>query len=126
MSIIANPTAPLSLVSTRPRFTYDVPEAARLFSTDPKEITFEPLTLGQEKQALQASSTAGALGYELAKHALVAADGKPITWENAGKDKFLEELSPPCRQLVLHAYDDIHNPSMTVKEAFLKGRRTAV
>lgn len=127
-NVVTNAPDPIaaSMASTRPRFTYSIPDEARLFASDPREITLEPLTMAQEQMALKAASAGGHVGFELAKHAVVAVDGRPLTWEGGAKDKFLETVSPPVRQLVLLAYDQIHNPNEGVKRAFREGRRTQV
>ncbi len=40
---------------SRPRFSLVIPESFRLFETDPKKVTFVPLTMGQEADAFKAA-----------------------------------------------------------------------
>lgn len=108
----------------RPKFKYTIPAESRLSDADPRTIALQPITLGEEAQALKSGSNT--LAYELLKYALVEVDDKPITWENSAKEKFLEQVSPGVRQLLLIAYDQIHNPSDAVKRDFFASRAVAV
>lgn len=118
--------AAAKLAAGRPRITYTVPDSERDIGRDPKTITLVEIRMSEEQQALDAARAGGDINYELLKPALFAADGKPISWEADGKDRFLESVSYKCRQFLIVAYRDIHNPSAEAKAAFLLSKTIKV
>ena len=66
------------------------------------------------------------LAAELAKAALVEADGKPLAGSDGSVDSFFQKADPRLRQLILAAYTELHAADAEDAEAFLKSRKTRV
>lgn len=130
MGEIQNATDPgqavTALDAARPRFTFKVPETARM-ANDPHEITVRAITVGQESMANQAAEAPGvSVVYELLKHSIYAADGKPVLWDADSKDRFIESCSPKVRQLLMEAYKKVCMPSGKERDDFLSSMTVAV
>lgn len=111
----------------RPRYRFTFPDKVRTWTSDPKVIVMREITLAEEQQAAIA---AGELGYKFAieatKHSIVSADGKSVTWEDGGKELFLEACSPQVRELILKAYRRIHQPQAEAEADFFGGMTVVV
>ena len=131
---MADPTTPGSPLSAAnaaiariPKHTFTIPETSRGLDTDPKTITLRELTYGEEQQAQQAAKAHDTTVLnESAMRSIVAADGKPITWENDGKQRFYEGLSNKARELVMQAFVDIGLPKPEERAAFLASKKTTL
>ena len=66
------------------------------------------------------------LATELAKTALVEADGKKLSLADGTVDTFWKELDPRLRQLVLTAYTELHAAKEEDTDSFLKSRKVRV
>lgn len=109
---------------SRPRFTFKVPESARLSQDDPTSVTLVPVTIEEEQMALRASeANKTPLGHELAKMSLVAANGKVLDWANGERDALFGKCSPQVRQLVLTAWSNVNVPKPEVEQDFLASRQ---
>lgn len=87
-----------------PRYTFTIPESARR-TGDPKTVTIRELKYSEEKAAMLAKEHGGnTYEYEGAMRGLEALDGRPITWENDGKQNAFESLSPKVRDLLAGAF----------------------
>jgi hypothetical protein len=125
------PTSPHAAASAAiarlPKFTFTIPEEERGLDTDPKTITIRELTYGEEQQAQQAASAHGTTVLnESAMRSVVAADDKPVTWENDGKERFYQTLSNKARELLMQAFVDIALPKPEGRRAFLASRKTTL
>jgi hypothetical protein len=125
------PTSPhaaaSAAISRKPKFTYIIPEEERGLDTDPKTITIRELTYGEEQQAQQAASAHGTTVLnESAMRCIVAADDKPIGWDNDEKARFYESLSNKARELLMQAFVDIGLPKPEGRKAFLASRKTTL
>ena len=127
---MADPTAsPLSAANAAiariPTHTFTLPETERGLSTDPATITIRELTYGEEQQAQQAAKVHDTTVLnESTMRSVVAADGKPITWENDGKQRFFEGLSNKARELLMQGFVEIALPKPEGRAAFLASRDT--
>lgn len=112
----SNPAAAAAQLDTsRPRFTFRVPEETRSLPGDPSTVTLQMVTAGEEAKIMESGGkTIVALRYSL-----VEADGKPISWDNGGRERFVEALSPKVRALLGLAYGKIHMPSDKSVDDFL-------
>lgn len=110
-------------VSSRPRFTFKVPESARLFPEDPTSVTLVPVTIEEEQMALKTSeANKTPLGHELAKMSVVAANGKALDWAGGERDSFFGKCSPPVRQLLMTAWSNVNVPKKEIEDDFLASR----
>ena len=107
-----NPLAEVSKVSNRTRYTFTLPDKLRERETDPKVVVLQEMSLTDEQRATARAKDgpASAISYELLKASVVEADGRPVTWNNAEKERFVEGLSSKARAALLHAYAKIHVP----------------
>jgi hypothetical protein len=118
---------PVSASVARPRFKYKIPEAARSWPSDPVEIVMRQITLGEEQAAAQVAGEQGyKFAWEATKHAIVSADGRPITWDDGGKERFIEGCSPKVRELLLKVYRRIHQPTPEVDADFFGSEAVVV
>ena len=116
----ANPVAAAAALSVGPRFTFTVPESARLLPTDPATITLKSITVAEEMRALKSAEVAGNIAaYELIKASIIEVDGKPLTWDGGAKDIFVEGLSPKVRQLIIKGHTKLHGTSDKEDDDFL-------
>jgi hypothetical protein len=115
-----------ALLAQIPRHTFTIPESERTLPTDPSTITLRELTYGEELQAKRVALANGDVNSidESAKRSIEAADGKPITWENDGKERFYANLSQKVRELVQQGYVEIALPKDKSRVAFLASRKT--
>lgn len=124
MSTVENPSSPIAaaqaLAAGRPKYRYTIPESARAFPTDPKQVVFKMVTSIEEEQALATAGGVFGLKFynELTKHSIVAADGRPVTWENDGKEAFFEACSPKVRDLLMKTYKKLNMASDKEEEDF--------
>lgn len=92
---------------SRPYVTFTVPEGARQFETDPKEVVFRPLTVRNEIEANKAARLTdapdAALPYELMRQGADAVDGKKVDW-STDDPQWVERTSPKCRELLLRGW----------------------
>ena len=88
------------------------------------EIGIVELTLNEE---MTASKRAGvdmvAMAAELAKEALREVDGRTLSTPDLSADAFWRDCKPKLRQLILTAYNVVHNPGAANTAAFLSSRR---
>ena len=101
-----------------------VSKGVREFATDPTTITLRQLTYSEELQALQAAETRKtSYQYEGAMRAVVAADGREITWTNNEKETFFAGLSQAVRELVLRGFSKIALPTVKATADFLASEK---
>ena len=132
---MADPTTPSTnlkaaadaAVARIPKHTFIIPESEKGLATDPGTITMRELTYGEEQQAQQAAKVHDTTVLnESAMRAIVAADGKPIGWDNDEKQRFFEGLSNKVRELVMQAFVEIALPKPEGRKAFLASRKTTL
>jgi len=106
---------------TRPRHTFKVPEKSRQFPTDPKSITFVPIRVQDEQDAMKVAEAKGspaAFQPELVRRSVVAVDGRAIDW-GAGDDAWFDNCSAKVRELVYKAYRKVNENEAEETAAFL-------
>ena len=115
-----------ALLAQIPRHTFTIPESEKGLATDPSSITLRELTYGEEMQAKRAAMNRGDANSidESAKRSIVAADGKLVTWEDEGIERFYGGLSQKVRELVQQGYVSISLPTDAGRAAFLASRKT--
>lgn len=129
MSDQASPLDPAQAAASRPkrqrpRFTYDIPKDVRTFEADPSTITLTPVTVEEEKMAIQAARANNTqVDHELLKLSLVEADGRPLDWAGGVRDDVFEGASPKVRQLMIEAWQDVNTPTREQTKSFLASRR---
>jgi hypothetical protein len=141
MADVPNLQAAASALTSRlPKHTFTIPadkfvdgkdgakilvyKGPRELDSDPKEVTMRQLTFEEEQAALTASRVKNVdFSYEGAMRAVVAADGKPITWENDGKEAFFRGLSAQVRDLVVQGFQSISIPKRAAAEDFLASEK---
>jgi hypothetical protein len=96
--------------ASAPRYTWQVPKAARLFETDPESITLTPLTFEQDTHGNKLVASSGNI-YDKIKLCVTAIDGKPVDWAGGATDKIVDSMSPPVRELLARAFTKLHLPS---------------
>lgn len=116
-----------SLYAALPRTTFTIPEKLREWPGDPTTITMRQTTVAEELMAVT-SAGGNPIKYaqEVAKHSLIEADGKKLTWENEEKTRFFEACSPKVRGLIGKAYDKLHIAPDDDVTAFLESAKTQV
>ena len=141
MADVPNLNAAASALTARlPRHTFTIPadkfdtgkdgkkiliyKGPRELDTDPNDVTVRQLTFEEEQAALAASRIKNVdFSYEGAMRSVVAADGKPITWENDGKEQFFRGISSQVRDLVVQAFQNISIPKRALAEDFLASEK---
>jgi len=125
-----------ALTARLPRHTFQIPgpkyatdkdgkktlidKGVRELETDPTSVTMRQLTFEEEQAALAASRLKNVdFSYEGAMRAVVAADGKSITWENDQKEQFFRGLSAQVRDLVVQGFQNISIPRNSQAADFL-------
>lgn len=111
---------------TRAVNLFDVPSALAE-QCGVKEIGM--VTLAPDEEVLcykRAKGDNGRLAMELAKTALVEADGKVLAQADGTVDTFWNSLDPRLRQLVLTAYTELHAAPEEDQQSFLKSRKLRV
>lgn len=113
----------------RPRRTFKIPKAARVFGGDPATVTFAPVTAGLEIAANRAAVTRGggtdaSLTLELCRRSVVAVDGKEVDWSDSGKDgsvssDWIDATSPQVRQLLSRAFMQTNRADAATEADFL-------
>ena len=94
-----------------PAFTFAIPVEDRQLPTDPQTFTIGLMLLGTQMDAEKAALAKGTdANWEAIERVLLAVDGKPIGWENAARETFLEALSPRARGRLNQAFMRVHNP----------------
>jgi hypothetical protein len=95
-------------------------KSPRELDTDPTTVTIRQLTVEEEMATMAASRVKNVdFSYEATMRAVVAADGKPITWENDQKESFYRGLSSMVRDLVIQSFQKISLPSKALSDDFL-------
>lgn len=126
-----------ALTARLPRHTFTLPEekrdpktgellqeGVRELDTDPKTVTLRQLTFEEEQQALRSARERNVdFSYDGAMRSVVAADGKPVTWDNDGKEQFFRSLSAKARDLVVTAFQHISLPKREAVTAFLASEK---
>lgn len=109
------------------RYSFTVPARSRSWPSDPEKVVMQPITVAEQTRAAEIAGGIGLrFAYESMKASIVEANGTPVTWEDGGKEKFLEGCSPAVRELLLAAYHKIHNPPDRDSEDFLASMTTEV
>lgn len=115
---------------TRPRFTFEVPPKARLYETDPFQLTLTPLRVSDDLEATAIAAVSGynaaTLQLEQLRRSVVAVDGKPVDWSQPGGAEWIERTSPAVRELAIKAYNKIHTPAKDDADAFLASMKVAI
>lgn len=116
----------LKAVSTAPSRNvnlFEIPETLAE-ETGVTEIGIVTLNSDEELACFKRSKGDNAkLATELAKQALVEANGKPLTGADGSVDSFWKTLDPRLRQLVLTAYTELHGATEEDTQSFLKSRK---
>lgn len=95
--------------------------------TGVREVGLTTLNADEELMAAKRGHKDSAkIATELAKAALVEADGNKLASADGSVDSFWKNLDPRLRQLVLTAYADLHGADEEDAESFLKSRKTRV
>ena len=111
---------------TRARYTYDFPKTITRVSGI-KKITVVELTAQEELMATKrCNNDPIRLAYEMGLQCLVAIDGKEVSLVDGTADKAWETMHPQARQLVMRAYNELHNVQQNDVTDFLKSRSTEV
>lgn len=123
-----NPSTEVAaLTANRPKFEFTIPESCRVLPSDPKTVVLQLITVAEEGLANKAATAQGGqFAYEALKHSIYSADGRPITWESAGKDHFLEGCSSKSRNLLLRAFERIHVPQPQESEDFFASQKISL
>jgi hypothetical protein len=119
------------MATARPVHVFTVPPKLAE-STGVKTLGLKTLTSDDELTCFK-RARAGAPGersaniaMELAKEALVEADGQKLSTADATVDTFWKELDPRLRQLVLAAYTKIHGAEDGDVDSFLESQTLRV
>lgn len=105
---------------------FDVPESIAEESGI-KSVGMVTLTSDEELTCFKRAKGDNAkLATELAKTALVEADGKPLSQGDGTVDTFWKNCQPKLRQLILTAYGELHAAPEEDTQAFLKSRKLRV
>lgn len=128
------PTSPTPITSlgqlvasgaVRPVYTYTVPES--LGDVGARSVGLVELNAGEELMAAKrAMNNPIQLAYELAKEALRAIDGRPLSLGDGSTDVAWGAMCPKLRNLVMAAYNDLHSPEAAEVKGFLKSRQAHV
>ena len=114
--------APTSPKSTEPRLTYTIPDSARALPKDPKKLTYVLLSIEMEIDADKAAAVAGGgernVRRELVKRAVVAVDGKPVSWEGTDPEWY-DGASPKVRELAWYGFVKTNRTTNAEDAAFL-------
>jgi hypothetical protein len=117
----ALPVAPTKK-SSDPRTTYTIPDSARARPKDPKTLTYVLLTIDMEIDADKASAAAGGgeknVRRELIKRAVVAVDGRAVSWEGSDPEWF-DDASPKVRELAWYGFVKVNRTTNDEDKAFL-------
>lgn len=107
--------------ASRPVYTFDVPEKLAAES-ETSSIAVVQLTAGEEMAASKrAQMEPIRLAYELAKEALRAVNGKPVSTADGTADAWWENpRNTKIRTLVVSAYNLVNAPSQDETAGFLK------
>lgn len=105
-----------------PTYTFTIPETARSLETDPHTVTIRAFTVGQELDALKASSVGGRFEYELLQRIVTEVDGRP---HDQGID-FIDRCSSAVRVLLVSALNKISMPSNKDSADFLGSMKVQV
>jgi hypothetical protein len=115
-----------TLAAQHPSYVFIIPATVRAWISDPTTVSLREITLAEEMSASQMASGGFGFAYECLKHAVVSADGQPITWDEAGKERFLEGCSPRVRNLLVKAFSKLHEPAKKEEEDFFAEMRVVV
>lgn len=106
-----------------PTFTFKVPPKARQYPTDPESVTLRAFTVGQELDALKASSATGnRFDYELVERSCIAVNGKP---HDQG-ESLIERCSPKVRALLVRGLNKMSLPEDDDIKGFLDSVEVAM
>jgi hypothetical protein len=104
------------------RFTIPKPLANGVAS-----IGLVALTAREEMQAAKrGGSDAMRIVYEQVLQSLVEVNEEEVGLANGSADSAFEKMAPQVRQLVLTAYQKLHNPSEDATRAFLESQQVKV
>lgn len=125
MAIEAVASQAQAALARLPLHEFTIPESARELETDPHVIVMRQLTFGEEQQALSISEKQKSnFAYDGAMRAVVSADGKPITWDDNGKETFFCGLSNKVRDLVIRGFTQIALPTKEEVDGFFASMKT--
>jgi hypothetical protein len=127
MSTIKNPADPAAAVATMPAptrmgYVFPVPAEVRLFDSDPKEFTLEPLSVEKELLGSRLAAEKNNPYLQMAV-ALVEVDGQPMDWTRRQGELAIASWSPKVRDLFADAYKSLHAATATETRDFLSKRR---
>jgi hypothetical protein len=115
------------LVDRLPVHTFTIPESSRELPADPSTISLRQLTLGEEQQAMKAAEHRGVpFAYEGAMRALVAADGKELSWRDDQKPRFFGDVSDKVRELIIRGFNKVCMPTVKESADFLASEKISV
>lgn len=113
--------------ANRPHHTFKIPASLKE-QTGVASVTLVELTGSEELVATQRAGGQGGakMAYELAKEALRAVNGKPVTTADGTVDAAWEAMHPAIRSLVTQAYVKLHAVEKDTIDAFLKSHEVQV
>lgn len=108
---------------TRPFLDFDIPESERMYETDPKMVTFRPLSAMQDQDAYNVAAVSNynvaILSAERIRRSVVALDGQPV--DQAGG--WFERCSPKTREVLQSLCSDVNDASAEGKAKAKASRR---
>lgn len=105
------------------KYEYTVPLHCRRAEKDPHILLIRELSADQEEDARRSAARAKAgNAIELAKASLYAVDEHVVNHGEFEADAYWSRFSSKVRQLVIYAYDDVHNVAPEVADGFLASR----
>lgn len=112
-------------IARLPLHEFTIPDTARELDTDPITIEMRQLTFGEEQQALAtAEKQKTSFAYEGAMRSIVSANGRPVTWDDNGKETFFCGLSNKVRDLVIRGFTHIALPQKEEVDGFFASMKT--
>lgn len=108
---------------TRMGFVFLVPADMRLFESDPKEFTLEPLSVEKELQGAKLAAEKNNPYLQMAL-ALIEVNGQSMDWTRRQGELAIASWSPKVRDLFADAYKSLHAATIQESRDFLSNRRT--
>jgi hypothetical protein len=106
-------------------YTFKVPQACRIGPSDPEQLTIRELTSDQQIEASRlGQGNQLKAGFELAKAALYAVDGKVVNHGDFESEIYWQRFSSKVRQLASIAFANVHNTSNEEDADFLRSRQS--
>ena len=114
--------------NAKPRelYVYSLPESVQQ-TTGNKEVALVLLNGNEERNATRRAGTDPvSLVHNLAMESLRQLDGTEVRTHNGTTEKAWNAMHPQLRNLIVGAYNDLHNPNEVATQAFLASRTVRV